>query len=158
MSNLQSQINGLGRRDRELTEGIASVAALAQPMLLPGQHFAMRAGWGSYDDANAVGFSAAGVVASSLLSQGRGTLTLDGGVGFGTSEGEMAGRAGRRSAGRPAERPARFVAGLGTSAYNGACDLPLPFAGICSVSASARVHWRRACRRPIRPRRCRRKW
>jgi hypothetical protein len=94
VSNLQSQINGLGRRDKELTEGIATVAALAQPMLLPGQHFAMRAGWGGYDDASAVGFSAAGVVASNLLSQGRGTLTLDGGVGFGTSEGEVAGRAG----------------------------------------------------------------
>ena len=60
---LQTQINSLGRRDKELTEGIAAVAALAQPMLLPGQHFAMRAGWGGYDDANAFGFSAAGVVA-----------------------------------------------------------------------------------------------
>jgi hypothetical protein len=68
--------------------------ALAQPILLPGQHFAMRAGWGGYDDANAFGFSAAGVVAGNLLSQGRGTLTLDGGVGFGTDEGEVAGRAG----------------------------------------------------------------
>jgi hypothetical protein len=48
----------------------------------------------TYDDANAVGFSAAGVVASNILSSGRGTLTLDGGVGFGTSEGEVAGRAG----------------------------------------------------------------
>jgi hypothetical protein len=28
------------------------------------------------------------------VSSGRGTLTLDGGVGFGTSEGEVAGRAG----------------------------------------------------------------
>jgi trimeric autotransporter adhesin len=94
VSNLQSQINNLGRRDKELTEGIATIASLAQPILLPGQHFAMRAGWGGYDDANAVGFSAAGVVASNLLSNGRGTLTLDGGVGFGTSEGEVAGRAG----------------------------------------------------------------
>ena len=94
VSGLQSQINNLGRRDKELTEGIATVASLAQPILLPGQHFAMRAGWGGYDDANAVGFSAAGVVASNLLSNGRGTLTLDGGVGFGTSEGEVAGRAG----------------------------------------------------------------
>jgi hypothetical protein len=94
VSSLQSQINGLGRRDKELTEGIATIASLAQPILLPGQHFAMRAGWGGYDDANAVGFSAAGVVASNLLSNGRGTLTLDGGVGFGTSEGEVAGRAG----------------------------------------------------------------
>jgi hypothetical protein len=94
VAGLQTQINSLGRRDKELTEGIAAVAALAQPILLPGQHFAVRAGWGGYDDANAVGFSAAGVVASNLLSQGRGTLTLDGGLGFGTDEGEVAGRAG----------------------------------------------------------------
>jgi hypothetical protein len=94
VAGLQSDINRLGRRDKELTEGIAAIASLAQPILLPGQHFAMRAGWGGYDDANAVGFSAAGVVASNLLGQGRGTLTLDGGVGFGTSEGEVAGRAG----------------------------------------------------------------
>jgi hypothetical protein len=53
-----------------------------------------RSAAGGYDDARAVGFSAAGVVASNLLSQGRGTLTLDGGVGFGTDEGEVAGRAG----------------------------------------------------------------
>jgi hypothetical protein len=91
---LQGDINRLGRRDKELTEGLAAVASLAQPILLPGQHFAMRAGWGGYDDANAVGFSAAGVVAKNLLNQGRGTLTLDGGVGFGTNEGELAGRAG----------------------------------------------------------------
>jgi hypothetical protein len=94
VAGLQSQVNNLGRRDKELTEGIATVASLAQPILLPGQHFAMRAGWGGYDDSSAVGFSAAGVVAGNLLSQGRGTLTLDGGVGFGTSEGEVAGRAG----------------------------------------------------------------
>jgi len=94
VSNLQSQINRLGRRDQKLTEGIATVASLAQPILLPGQHFAARAGWGGFDDANAVGISAAGVLASNVLSQGRGTLTLDGGVGFGTDEGEVAGRAG----------------------------------------------------------------
>jgi hypothetical protein len=75
-----------------LNEGIAAVAALAQPILLPGQEFAMRAGWGAYDEANAVSFTAVGVVARNLLNQGRGTLTLD--VGFGTSEGQVAGRAG----------------------------------------------------------------
>ena len=76
VSRLQSQINRLGRRDKELTEGIATGASLAQPILVPGQHFAMRAGWGGYDDANAVGLSAAGVVANNLLGQGRFTLTL----------------------------------------------------------------------------------
>jgi hypothetical protein len=96
VAGLQSDINRLGRRDRELTEGIATAAVLAQPMILPGQHFAMRAGWGGYDDANAnaVGLTAAGVLASNVLRQGYGTVVLDGGVGFGTNEGEVTGRAG----------------------------------------------------------------
>ena len=54
----------------------------------------MRAGWGGFDDANAFRFTAAGLLAKNLLSNGRGTLTLDGGVGFGTSEGQAVGRAG----------------------------------------------------------------
>ena len=63
-------------------------------MMLPGQHFAMRAGWGGYDGSNAVGVSAAGVVANNLLRPGFGTVVLDGGVGFGTDEGEVVGRGG----------------------------------------------------------------
>jgi hypothetical protein len=94
VAGLQSDINRLGRRDQQLTEGIATVASLAQPILLPGQHFAMRAGWGGFDDANAVGFSAAGVLANNLLRPGFGSLVLDGGVGVGTNQGEVAGRAG----------------------------------------------------------------
>jgi len=94
VSGIQSDINRLGRRDRELTEGLAAVASIAQPILLPGQNFAMRAGWGGFDDANAISFSAAGVVASNLLASGRGALVVDGGVGVGTNQGEVAGRAG----------------------------------------------------------------
>jgi trimeric autotransporter adhesin len=91
---LQSQINHLARRDSQLTEGIASAVSLAQPVLLPGQHFAMRAGWGGFDSANAVGFSAAGVLASNLVRPGFGTLVLDGGVGVGTDQNEVVGRGG----------------------------------------------------------------
>jgi hypothetical protein len=94
VSSLQSKINRLGQRDSELTEGLAAVVSLAQPVLLPGQHFAMRAGWGGFDGANAVGFTGAGVLASNVLRPGYGTLVLDGGVGVGTDEGEVAGRAG----------------------------------------------------------------
>jgi hypothetical protein len=94
VSNLQSQINGLGARDRELAEGIATTAALAQPILDPGQRFGMTAAWGGYDDANAVGFSAAGILARDLLRPGGGTLALFGGVGVGANEGQVAGRAG----------------------------------------------------------------
>jgi hypothetical protein len=94
VSNLQSQINGLGRRDRELTEGLAAVASIAQPVLLPGQRVAMRAGWGGYDDSNAVSFTMAGALSSNLIRPGFGSLVLDGGLGVGTDEGEIAGRAG----------------------------------------------------------------
>jgi len=95
VSGLQSQINHLVSRDNELAEGIATSVALAQPMLLPGQHFAMRAGWGGFDGANAVGLTAAGVLANNVLKPGYGTLVLDGGVGFGTDDSSVVtGRAG----------------------------------------------------------------
>lgn len=94
VAGLQSDIDKLGRRDKELTEGLAAVASLAQPIILPGQTFAMRAGWGGYDDASAVSFTMAGVVAENLLRPGFGTMVVDGGVGVGTNNGEVAGRAG----------------------------------------------------------------
>jgi hypothetical protein len=94
ISGLQGQINGLGRRDNELTEGIATSFALAQPILEAGQRFGMTAAWGSSDEANAIGFSAAGVLARDLLRPGSGTLALFGGLGVGTKEGQAGGRAG----------------------------------------------------------------
>jgi hypothetical protein len=94
ISGLQGDINRLARRDGQLSEAIAASAALAQPVILPGQQFAMRAGWGGYDGSNAFGFSAAGVLASNLLRPGFGTFALDGGFGVGTDEGEVVGRAG----------------------------------------------------------------
>jgi autotransporter adhesin len=94
VAGLQADINRLGRRDQQLTEGIATVASMAQPILDPGQTFGMTAAWGGFDDANAVGVSAAGVLGRNLLHPGSGTLALFGGVGVGTSEGQIAGRAG----------------------------------------------------------------
>jgi trimeric autotransporter adhesin len=94
LSNVQTQINSLARRDDKLAEGIAATVSLAQPILRSGQHFGMTAGWGGYDGANAVGFSAAGVIKDNLLRPGSGTLAIYGGVGVGTSEGEAAGRGG----------------------------------------------------------------
>ena len=94
VAGLQSQIDHLGRRDSQLTEGLAAVVALAQPILRSGQHFGMSAGWGGYDTASAIGLSAAGVLADNLLRPGSGTLALYGGIGVGTGEGQVAGRAG----------------------------------------------------------------
>jgi trimeric autotransporter adhesin len=94
VAGLQSQVDRLGNRADQLTEGLAAVASLAQPILLPGQHFAMRTGWGGFDAANAVSFTAAGVLAENLVRPGLGTVVLDGGVGVGTGQGEVTGRAG----------------------------------------------------------------
>jgi autotransporter adhesin len=94
VNNLQGQINSLGNRDRELTEGIATAAALAQPILRSGQHFGVTAGWGGFDNANALAFSAAGIVSDNLFRPGIGTLALYGGVGVGTDEGVVTSRAG----------------------------------------------------------------
>ena len=46
---LQSQINGLGRRDDELAEGIAISLAMDLPIFHAGQTFAMNFGWGGFD-------------------------------------------------------------------------------------------------------------
>lgn len=89
-----NDVAALKLRDEQLTEGLATVAALAQPILLPGQSFAVRAGWGGYDGANALGFSAAGVLARGVISPGVGSLVADAGVGVGTSAGAVTGRAG----------------------------------------------------------------
>jgi len=70
------------------------VAALAQPIIDDNQRFGMTAAWGIHDDANAVGFSAAGVLARDLLRPGSGTLALFGGIGVGADEGQATGRAG----------------------------------------------------------------
>jgi hypothetical protein len=94
VQGLQMQINRLDRRNDELTEGIASSAALAQPIFLPGQSFAMQVSWGNFDSANAFGVTAAGVVARNLLRPGGGALVLNGGVGVGTDQGVVTTRVG----------------------------------------------------------------
>jgi hypothetical protein len=90
---IQSQINALGHRDRQLTDGIAIAVALAQPIFQPGQNFAVRAGWGNFDGGNAVAVTAAGVVGRGYLGPAS-SIVVDGGVGVSTDQGMVAGRAG----------------------------------------------------------------
>jgi len=92
-TGLQSQINGLGRRDSELADGIAVSLALAQPIMLPGQTFAVRGGWGNFDGSNAVGVTAAGVVGRGYWGP-TSAVVVDGGVGVSTQENVVAGRSG----------------------------------------------------------------
>jgi hypothetical protein len=74
-------------------EGTAIALAISQPVFLPGQTFAMRAGWGDYEGQNAFGVSAAGVIAHNTFGYGS-TVSLDGGIGVGSYSGSVAGKAG----------------------------------------------------------------
>ena len=74
-------------------EGTAIALAISQPVFLPGQSFAMRAGWGGYEGQNAFGVSAAGVIARDVFGYGS-TVALDGGVGVGGNYNGVAGKAG----------------------------------------------------------------
>ena len=91
ISALQSQIDGLVQRDRQLASGIAISLALAQPMLQAGQTIGVRVGWGNFGGSNAVGLSAAGVLARGFAGPTT-SLVVDAGIGFGSSQ--AGGRAG----------------------------------------------------------------
>lgn len=86
ISSLQSNVRDLRQRDNELAEGIAISLALEAPLLRSGQTFAMRGGWGNFDGTNAVGVTAAGAISQNVV--------MDAGVGWGTSNGTVAGKAG----------------------------------------------------------------
>jgi hypothetical protein len=90
---LQTQIDQLDRRDDDLAEGIAISLALDQPFFHAGQTFALNLGWGGYDGQNAVGLTAAGIVDRGGLGP-TSTTTLHGGIGAGTGQGQVAGKAG----------------------------------------------------------------
>lgn len=93
LTGLQSQINGLAQRDKELADGIAMSLALAQPILLPGQTFAMRVGYGNFDGSSAVGVSGAGVLMRGHAGP-TSSVVLDAGIGFAPDTSKAAGRVG----------------------------------------------------------------
>ena len=74
-------------------EGTALALSMQQPVFMPGQNFAIRAGWGGFESQNAVGVSAAGVIARDVFGSGS-TVVLDGGIGVGTNYSQVAGKAG----------------------------------------------------------------
>jgi hypothetical protein len=74
-------------------EGTAVALAISQPVFLPGQNFAIRAGWGDYESQNAFGVSAAGVIARDVFGYGS-TVALDAGLGVGTNYNGFGAKAG----------------------------------------------------------------
>lgn len=89
----QRQIEGLQERDEELSEGIAIALSLDTPTFLPGQDFALRAGWGNFDGSDAFGVTAGGVIDRGSFGRNS-SVILDGGVGFGLNTNTVAGKAG----------------------------------------------------------------
>src|SRR5262249_29475149 len=89
----QNQINALTRRDQELAEGIAIAMAVQQPIFHDGQTFAMNFGYGNFGGTDALGFSAGGIVNKGAFGAGS-TVTVHGGLGWGTDNRTVAGRAG----------------------------------------------------------------
>jgi len=73
-------------------EGTAIALAISQPIIGPNQTFAIRAGWGDYENQSAFGLSAAGIIGRDWLWGGS-TVALDGGVGWGSNN-SVAGKAG----------------------------------------------------------------
>lgn len=90
---IQRQINALGRRDRELADGVAVAMAVQQPIFQPGQNFAMRLGYGNFDGTSAAGVSVAGVIARNTFGPGT-SIVVDGGIGVGSERSTVAGKAG----------------------------------------------------------------
>jgi hypothetical protein len=72
---------------------IAIALALQQPIFHSGQKFAGRLGYGNFDGSNALALSLAGVVDKGSFGP-ISSITLDGGVGFGTLTGTVAAKAG----------------------------------------------------------------
>lgn len=89
----QRQIGSLRDRDKELSEGVAIALSLGAPTFLPGQEFAMRAGWGNFDGSDVFGVTAGGVIDRGSFGHNS-SVILDGGVGFGLDTNTVAGKAG----------------------------------------------------------------
>ena len=73
-------------------EGTAIALAISQPIIGPNQTFAIRGGWGTYENESAFGLSAAGIIAHDWFWSGS-SVALDGGVGWGSNN-SVAGKAG----------------------------------------------------------------
>jgi hypothetical protein len=86
--NLASDGGEIFRRLDENTEGVALALAMDAPTLLPGENFALTGNWGTFEGENAVAFSGTLRIANNI--------SLNGGVGFGASSGNVGRRAGLR--------------------------------------------------------------
>ena len=78
-TSLNQRIDDANHRIDKAFDGTAIALALATPIFQPGQKFVIQGGWGNFEGSNAVGFSAAGLLARDTFGRGS-TVILSGGM------------------------------------------------------------------------------
>ncbi len=97
LSGIQSQINHLGRRDSELSSGIAMAISMQNPDLTGSERFGMAANWGTFDGSSGLGLALMGVLGHDLFMAGdRAAISGSFGTGFegGSDDNVYGGRVG----------------------------------------------------------------
>jgi hypothetical protein len=98
--NLASDGGQLFRGIGRVESGVAIAIAMATPDLAGNEKFGFAANWGTFEGANALAFTAAGVLGKNWLGGGE-RWTVAGGVGFTTNENSYADQSsGNQVAGR----------------------------------------------------------
>lgn len=93
---LLRQFDNLFRQADRNSEGVALAMALQDPDFVAGERFGVRAGWGNFEGEDAFGVNLAAVLADSLISPGRGGVSVGGGIGVGASRGTVGVRIGAK--------------------------------------------------------------
>jgi len=85
--------SGVRNRIDENTEGVAIALALQNPDLVGNESFGLSVNWGGFDNANALGVAATGVLGRDVFGAGD-RLSIAGGVGIGMDDDTVGGRVG----------------------------------------------------------------
>jgi hypothetical protein len=83
----------IAKLDDELSAGIAMATALENPDLTGRETFGVMVNYGNYEGSSAIAVTAMGVLGYNVLEAGD-RVSLGGGVGFSTDEGQVGGRVG----------------------------------------------------------------
>jgi hypothetical protein len=83
----------IARLDDQLSAGIAMATALENPDLTGRETFGVMVNYGNYEGSSAIAVTAMGVLGYNVLEPGD-RVSLGGGVGFSTDEGQVGGRVG----------------------------------------------------------------
>jgi hypothetical protein len=83
----------IAKLDDEMSAGIAMATALENPDLTGRETFGVMVNYGNYEGSSAIAVTAMGVLGYNVLEPGD-RVSLGGGVGFSTDEGQVGGRVG----------------------------------------------------------------